>query len=204
MWPYPSADFVGKQGKIRDLPGWEGGKGGMPCLWSTLGEAVLHEMEGNHEARTKKQREKADASWSLVPWHGARFRVFRNRWKIPQNELIFFFPNKTLIQSTWIRFKVVVRISVWECLFLKSLRPTKRSQMVKDSKGGHRSQGLDSQELRSQDWEGSPPPSLDCCGHAAPVPGLELGSELAHGVSWVGAATEHVVEVRTEGSRVGG
>lgn len=186
MWPHPLADFVGKQGKIRDLPGWEGGQASTPCLWSTLGEAVLHEREGNYEARTKKPWEKTDASWSLVLWHGARFRVFRNRWKIPQNELIFFFQNKTLIQSTWIRFKVVVHISIWACLFLKSLRATERSQMVQDSKGGHRSQGLDSWELRGVRTE-KEAPLHPWTGHAAPVPGLGLGSELARGVSWVGA-----------------
>lgn len=124
----------------------------------------------------------------LIPvlWHGARFRVFRNRWKILQNELIFFFQNKTLIQSTWIRFKVVVHISIWACLFLKSLRATERSQMVQDSKGGHRSQGLDSRELRGVRTE-KEAPLHPWTGHAAPVPGLGLGSELARGVSWVGA-----------------
>lgn len=62
MWPSPaSADFVGKQGKIRDLLKLEEEKAA--CLASeALCEAVLHEMEGNHEARTKKKGEKADPS----------------------------------------------------------------------------------------------------------------------------------------------
>lgn len=84
-----------------------------------------------------KGTEKAGISWPLTSWHAARFTVFRNRWKIPQNELIFLFQNKSRVQSKWIKFKAAVRISLyltWICLWekKKSLTYLKRGHIVKD------------------------------------------------------------------------
>lgn len=86
----------------------------------------------------------------------------------------------------------------------KALKAHKEVSDGQGLKAATKSQGFDSKNLGVGTEKEVPLSIPDCCGHAAAVPGLGLGSELACEVSWVGVATESVLKVRTEGSWVGG
>ena len=92
MWPHPLADFVGNQGKIRDLPGWEGGQASSPCLWSTPGEAALHEMEGNYENKEAMREDRR----LLIPCTLARGQIqgFQKQVENSTKWVDFLFPKQ--------------------------------------------------------------------------------------------------------------
>ena len=93
---------------------------------------------GRKSGGKDKETEKADTSWPLAPWHAARFRVLRNRWKKihKMNWFSFSTTNVWFSPNEFNSRQRFVFLFIWLEYVCKgkktSLRHMKRCQIVKD------------------------------------------------------------------------